>query len=235
MAAVHGRDMIPRRRRWILRGFAAVALVAVGIAIGSRIATPRDTGSVTTVVGASPRAAPSPARAKASRGARTPAGAVAAAAASVELLDGPALLDSTRIRRLVYRLAASDTRDGLARAYEQGAARARARLAADSVPAPVVILRAALVGYRIDGFTPSAATVAIWRVGIVGSGATVQPQQSWRTETVSLVWEHGDWKVGSFASAPGPTPPLRTVVGATADGDLFTEIPRFREFSHALP
>jgi hypothetical protein len=226
---------MPRRRRWILSGLAAVVLVAVGIAIGSRIAAPKGTVAATTIVGPSPQAAPIPARTKATRNARTAAGAVAAAAASVELFNGTALLDSIRIRRLVDRVAASNARDGLARAYEQGAAQARARLAADSVPAPVVIVRAALVGYRIDSFTPSAATVAVWRVGIVGSGATVQPQQSWRTETVSLVWEHGAWKVESFASAPGPTPPLSTVAGATAAGDLFTEIPRFREFTHALP
>jgi hypothetical protein len=226
---------MPGRRRWILRGLAGVVLVAVGIAIGSRIAAPKGTGNTTTAGGPSPRAAPSPARTKAMRSPHTVAGAVAAAAASVQLLDGPALLHSIRIRRLVNRLAASNVRDGLARAYEQGAAQARARLAADSVPAPVVILRAALVGYRIDSFTPSAATVAVWRVGIVGSGATVPPQQSWRTETVSLVWEHRAWKVASYASAPGPTPPLPTVVGATTAGDLFAEIPRFREFSHALP
>jgi hypothetical protein len=235
VAAAPGGGLVRARKRWILKGVVAVVLVAVGIAIGSRIATPRDPGSVITVVGPSPRATPSPARAKATRDTRTPDGAVAAAAASVELLDGPALLDRTRIGRLVDRLAASNARDGLARAYEQGAARARARLAADSVPAPVVILRAALVGYRIDRFTSSAATVAVWRVGIVGSGATVQPQQAWRTETVSLVWERGSWKVASFASALGPTPPLPNVAETTAARDLFTEIPRFREFSHALP
>jgi hypothetical protein len=224
---------MPDRRHWILRGVAAVVLVAVGIAIGSRIATPR--GTTTTVVGPSSRAAPPPVRTKATRSNRTVSGAAAAAAASVELLDGPALLDSIRIRQLVDRLAAAKARDGLARAYELGAAQARARLAADSVPAPVVILRAALVGYRVDSFTPSAATVAVWRVGIVGSGASVQPQQSWRTETVSLVWERGAWKVAAFASSPGPTPPLPTAARATGTGDLFAEIPRFREFSHALP
>jgi hypothetical protein len=212
-----------------------VVLVAVGIAIGSRIAAPNETGTTTTVVGPSPPAGPTPARSKPTRSVRTAAGAVAAASASVELLDGPALLDSIRIRRLVDRLAASKARDGLARAYQQGATQARARLAADSVPTPVVILRAALVGYRIDSFTPSAATVAVWRVGIVGSGATVPPQQSWRTETVSLVWERGAWKVAAFASAPGPTPPLPTVAGATAASDLFAEIPRFKEFSRAVP
>ena len=166
--------------------------------------------------------------------ARTESGAVAAAASAVELLDGPALLDSARIHRLVDRIAASSARTTLARAYAQGAVEVRTRLAVDSVPAPVVILRSALAGYRVESYTPSAATVAIWRVGIVGSGASVQPQQSWRTETVSLVWEHG-WKVTSFASAPGPTPPLPPTADAATTGDLFAEIPRFTAFSHAEP
>ena len=69
---------------------------------------------------------------------------------------------------------------------------------------------------------------------VVGSGALVQPQQSWRTETVSLVWEHG-WRVTSFASTSGPTPPLPQTADATTTGDLFAEIPRFTAFSHAEP
>jgi hypothetical protein len=176
-------------------------LVVVGITVWNRIAAPSNRCRRRCRRSLSNSDLRGPRRQRHSHG----AGAVAAAAA-VERSTISAL-DSVRIRRLVDLLATSDARDGLARAYEQGAAQARARLAADSVPAPVVILRAALVGYRIDRFTPSAATVAVWRVGIVGSGATVPPQQSWRTETVSLVWERGAWKVASFASAPGPTPP----------------------------
>ena len=220
----------PRRRRWALLALAAAALVALGVGIGSRIAAPKSAAVTTTAPGSSP--APSE---PVQQSVRTEEGAVAAASRAVSLLDGPALLDSARLRKLVERLAASHARDALASAYAQGAADARARLGADTVPAPVVILRSALVGYRLVSFNPSAATVAVWRVGVVGSGATIQPQQSWRTETVSLVWEHGDWKVVSFASAAGPTPPLPAAATASTAGDLFTEIPRFREFSRALP
>jgi hypothetical protein len=234
MAAARRGNFAPARRHWVLLALGATALVALGVAIGSRVAAPTGAVTATAVIAPPPKAAPTPARPNARRSGRTAVGAVAAAAAAVEALDGPAVLEPNRIGRLVKQLAASGARGGLARAYEQGAAQARARLATNSVPAPVVILRAVLVGYRLDSFTPSAATVAVWRVGIVGSGATVQPQQSWRTETVSLVWEEGDWKVASFASTPGPTPPLPNV-GATAIGDLFTEIPRFREFSHVSP
>ena len=221
------------RGHWLLYGLVALALVGLGIGIGSRIARPSAGSAV------SPSASPRPTEPATkpvpnTEKARTAAGAVTAAASAVDLLDGPALLDSVRIRRLVERIAAPTARDALARAYTQGAAEVRTRLAVDSVPTPVVILRSALAGYRIDSYSPSAATIAIWRVGIVGSGASVQPQQSWRTETVSLVWQHG-WKVTSFASAPGPTPPLPQATDGTSIGDLFTDIPRFSAFSHALP
>ena len=221
------------RRRWALRALGAAALVAVGIAIGTRIAGPKQTEAITTVT----RAAPSPETPTmpATHDERTPAGAVAAAATSVQLLDGPALLDSARVQRIVDGLAALSARGALARAYAQGAAQARSKLGVDSVPAPVVILRAAPVGYRIESFSRAAATVDIWCVGVVGSGATVQPQQSWRTETVSLVWERGAWKVAAFASSAGPTPPLTASTATTTANDLFTEVPRFKEFSRELP
>jgi hypothetical protein len=219
-----------RRGSWLWYGIAALALVALGIGIGGRIAAPGRNNPTTST----PAAAHTQVPAKPRLPARTESAAVAAAASAVELLDGPALLDSTRIRRLVDRIAAASARASLARAYAQGAVEVRTRLAVDAVPAPVVILRSALAGYRVEDYTRSAATVAIWRVGIVGSGASVQPQQSWRTETVSLLWEHG-WRVTSFASAPGPTPPLLQPADATTTGDLFAEIPRFTAFSHANP
>ena len=116
--------------------------------------------------------------------------------------------------------------------------RPRPRRASGSASEPPrnrsLILRAVPVGYRIDRFTRDAATVSLWRVGIVGSGATVEPQQSWRTETVSLVWERGGWKVASFRSSPGPTPPLAPSA-ATPASELFATVPEFEELKHARP
>ncbi|MGH3133926.1 MAG: hypothetical protein ACRDNY_09360 [Gaiellaceae bacterium] len=99
----------------------------------------------------------------------------------------------------------------------------------------MIVLRSVPVGYRVERYSSAEATIAVWYVGIVGSGATVQPQQSWRTQIVSLVWEAGAWKVSSFASSSGPTPPLSTVETAYAPGDLFAAIPRFEEFERAEP
>ncbi len=229
------------RGRWIALGLGSLAVLGLGVAVGSRIASRQASAPPVTVTVASP--APghvtAPGRPLGDTGAlagyaRTPQGAVAAASAYVSALDGTALLDAERLRELVRSIASVRARDRLVAAYEQVASQAKQRLGVGSVPAPIIIVRAAPVGYRVERYASGVATVSIWRVGIVGSGASVQPQQSWRTETVSLVWEDGGWKVAAFASVPGPTPPLGGSAVSTP-GDLFASVPRFREFARADP
>ena len=161
--------------------------------------------------------------------------AVTAAATYVSELDGATLLDQARVHRIVDRIASTQARPGLITAYEQAAAQARERLGLGTVPAPVVILRAAPVGYRVESYSQGSAAISIWRVGIVGSGATVDPQQSWATERVNLVWQHGAWRVAAFSSTPGPTPPLPTTVTTTSRTELFRAVPAFQEFASATP
>jgi hypothetical protein len=226
-----------RRRSWLALSVAAILLLAIGAAIGacgsSETAT---TETVTVTVSRTengPRAVPSKTT-RASGYARTSQGAAAAATAYVGALDGPALLDASRLRATLAAIASAESRGALVRAYEQAATQTRERLGVGTAPEPVLILRAVPVGYRIDRFTHNTATVSLWRVGIVGSGATVEPQQSWRTETVSLVWERGGWKVASFRSSAGPTPPLAPSA-ATPASELFATVPEFEELKHARP
>ena len=231
---------LPRqqRRQWAATALASALLAVVGVAVGSRLASPHAPDAATTVTvltAAAPRTTPPADRRTDTAGfARTERGAAAAAAASVSALDGTALLDRARVRTLVASLASAGARADLTAAYERAALDARSRLGLDSVPAPIVFVRAIPVGYRVDAFSKQAATVSVWRLGIVGSGATVAPQQSWRTEIVSLVWEHAGWKVAAFASEAGPTPPLGATAPSTAT-DLFASVPRFKEFSSANP
>jgi hypothetical protein len=222
----------PRRRR--LAAVAAVlVLVALGVAIGSRIAAPGHTVRTETVTVASSGATPTTPAARAAQPTRV--SAVAAAATDVSELDGMTLLDPSRLRHVLDGIASTQARPGLVAAYQQAATQARDRLGLGTVPAPVVILRAAPVGYRFESYGSGSATVSIWRVGIVGSGATVDPQQSWATETVRLVWQRGTWKVAAFSSTPGPTPPLPTTVAPTSRADLFHAVPTFQEFASAGP
>jgi hypothetical protein len=224
------RAFAPRRRRLATAGV-AVALVAIGVAIGSRLTAPREkVASPATVTVTSSSPTPSAPTAEPTR-----ASAVTAAATYVSELDGSILLDSTRLRAVVNRIASAQARPSLVTAYEQAAAQARERLGLGTVPAPVVILRAAPVGYRVDRYSAHSATISIWRVGIIGSGASVDPQQSWATETVTLVWGSGRWKVADLSSSPGPTPPLPAGVAATSRGELFRTVPGLEEFASAAP
>ena len=219
---------------WVV---AALALIAIGIAIGSRIASPQESSppAADTTSASDTGARPAPGRPTPAPTTRTRAGAVAAAAQSITAFDGDVLLEPARLRAVVARISSVASRARLIEAFNQASAQTRAKLGADTVPQPVIVLRSVPVGYRIERFTADEATVAVWYVGIVGSGATVQPQQSWRTQIVTLLWEDGAWKVSSFESSPGPTPPLSTAEGAQPPGELFAIIPRFEEFERAEP
>ncbi len=227
------------RRRWIAIGLGAVLLFAVGMAIGRQSDSPEAASPTTTTVTVKAAAPAQHAAEKAAKPesgyARTRDGAVSAAAAYVGSLDGRALLDPTTLSRRLTDITSSEARAGLVRAYVAAAEQAREQLGIGTAPEPIVIFRASPIGYRVDRFTPAAATIAIWRVGIVGSGATAEPQQSWRTETVSLVREHETWKIAALRSEPGPTPPLPTSVAPTEAATLFASIPEFEEFERELP
>jgi hypothetical protein len=222
-------------RRALLWTTSFAVVLAIGIVIGTRLTSPGERSLQTVTERAAPptRAAQAPGRHATSTftGARTEAGAVAAAARSITAFAGTVLLEPSRLRAVVARIASSQSRAQLVEAFERASAQTRAKLGADTVPRPVIVLRAAPVGYRIKHYSSAEATIEVWYVGIVGSGATVQPQQSWRTQTVNLVWEHGGWKVNSFASSAGPTPALATTE-AEAPGALFEAITRFHEFGY---
>ena len=227
------------RRRLLAPGLVAVLIFTIGMAIGrqgdSQEAASPLTATV-TVTETGPASRPASRAQNAAAGfARTRDGAVEAAAAYVGSLDGRALVDPATLRRRLTDIASSEAREGLIRAYLAAAEQTRTQLGLETAPKPIVILRASPVGYRVDRFTPLASTVAIWRVGIVGSGATAEPQQAWRTETVSLVWEAERWKVAALSSKPGPTPPLPRTAATSTAAELFTSVPQFEEFERELP
>jgi hypothetical protein len=241
---VTGRDVSlptasgPRHGSHVLLVAAGAAvLFAIGIVIGTRLASPEHPSvrAVTQRAATSTSAPQAPGRHANAPSVHTRAGAVAAAARSITAFAGDVLLEPLRLRRLVGLMTSSASRPQLIEAFDEASAQTRAKLGADTVPRPVIVLRAVPVGYRIEHYSQEEATVAVWYVGIVGSGATVQPQQSWRTQTVTLVWEDRGWKVRSFESSPGPTPPLSTAEPAEPPGALFAAIPRFEEFARAGP
>lgn len=228
-----GREQ--RRSGLVVSGVVGVGLLALGIAVGSRIASPPDSSAPVTTTTVSPSPVEQSPDSANTASTRSPAGAVAAAARSITAFDGDVLLAPARLRTVVVRIASRASQPQLLAAFAEASAQTRAKLGADTAPKPVIVLRSVPVGYRVERFSAGEATVSVWYVGIVGSGATVPPQQSWRTQVVSLVWEAGAWKVSSFASSPGPTPPLMSGEVTQEPGDLFSAMPRFEEFDRALP
>ena len=216
---------------------AGLALLAIGIAIGNRTASPGASSALATETTSASRTVDTPARERPASAptTRTRAGAVAAAARTITAFDGNVLLEPLRLRAVVERIASTESRGQLIEAFKQASAQTRAKLGVESVPRPVIVLRSFPVGYRVERFSRNAATIAVWYVGIVGSGATVEPQQSWRTQVISFVWERGAWRVSSFESSLGPTPPLSTAEIAGTPGELFGAIPRFEEFQRVEP
>ena len=227
----------PDARRTLAVVVAGLTLLAVGIAIGSRIASPEAASAPAAETIATPSTVARPARDRpaGTPARRTRAGAVAAAAGTITAFDGTVLLEPLRLRAVVERIASSGSRAQLIAAFQQASDQTRAKLGVSSVPRPLIVIRSVPVGYRIERFSRNAATIAVWYLGIVGSGATIEPQQSWRTEVVSFVWERGAWRVSAFESSVGPTPPLSTTEAAETPGELFAAIPRFEEFQRVEP
>ena len=211
-------------------------LVGIGLAVGAGLTSSRRTtaASVVTVTVTNAARTP-PGHHAAATPAPTRASAVAAAAQSITAFDGTVLLNPNRVEAVVKRIASAESRANLLSAFEQAGAQTREKLGAGTAPLPVIVLRSFPVGYRLVRYAPPQATVDVWYVGIVGSGATVQPQQSWRTQAVSLVWENNAWKVSSFRSSDGPTPPLSTAETPATPAQLFAGIPLFKEFRSAVP
>src|SRR5262245_22222546 len=140
-------------RRALATLAAALALLAIGIAIGSRLASSREPTPIAADTNPVPRTTAR--RAQLPRAtARTPSGAIDAAARSITAFDGPVLLEPARLDAVVSAIASGAARSRLLAAFEEGGARTRATLGADTVPKPVIVLRSVPVGYRIERYSP---------------------------------------------------------------------------------
>ncbi|MDQ6836844.1 MAG: hypothetical protein M3137_00510 [Actinomycetota bacterium] len=58
--------------------------------------------------------------------------------------------------------------------------------------------------------------VQVWSVLVVGAPGVGVPRQAWRTVTVDVAWERGDWKVAGWLAEPGPTPVLADPTGTAS-------------------
>lgn len=71
---------------------------------------------------------------------------------------------------------------------------------------------------RVVRADDSTATVEVWAVTVIVVPDVAAPRQVWRTVTVALAWERGDWRVDGWSTRSGPTPALAVNAPvATAD------------------
>ncbi len=133
----------------------------------------------------------------------TEQGAVSAAAAFVT--TGQSLLDVDPLaaEEAVRRMAASATADAQVKELLARLASLREDLSSGTGP---TVYRQSPISWRVDGFTPERARVAVWSVGILARDGVAPPQAGWAISAFDLVWERGDWRIWSETVTPGPAP-----------------------------
>lgn len=228
----------PRRRRgaWVVVAIALAAAFFAGIAVSRG----NPDGAARPVLAASPaadapdlerRSGPTAVIDGAPAGfARTPDGAVTAAAAFVTtgqaLLDVDPLSAETAVRQMAS-IAGADrqVRDAL-----EDLAGLREALRSGSGP---IVFRQGVLATRLVASTDVAATVEVWSVGVLTRRGIAPPQAGWRTSRLELVWERGDWHIDRETVEPGPAPVLDdSAVPATAD-QLLTSLEGFQPVNAA--
>jgi len=146
--------------------------------------------------------------------------AVDAAAGFLSSMTLDTLLSRARRQSVLAVYADPSARPGLEQLY----ARERRRVAASYRQGPRVA-RAALLGYRVDGLSSSAATVSLWAATIGGSGS-YGPTTGWTTIIVDLTWTARGWRVSAVDERPGPS-------GEWPIESLASEAKTFRAFRYA--
>lgn len=145
--------------------------------------------------------------------------AVRTAVDALYALTVPALTDRTRFEAAVTRYAAPEATEHVAAVFGAGE---REAIAAFSRRDAVV--RGAPLGYRVDRYSNTTASVAIWSVAIAGAPGEAAVSQ-WRTLVVDLSWTPSGWRVTSGAGVSGPAP-------STPLSELAAEAAGFRSFRY---
>lgn len=159
--------------------------------------------------------------------ARTLDGAVAAAANYTVLLGGKQNMDPAFGAEAYPVFALPEVADDLLGRSEDFA------LTVDDPVAlaqdPSLLFHPAPLGYRVDRYSRSEATIAVWAM-VAGVGTPELPvATAWGTEELTLRWVDGDWRIAAMQRDSGPTPPTNGVMPAA---DLAGRMRSFRPFTY---
>ncbi len=212
--------------------FAAVAMLALGVLIGRATTAPAPAPAPAPSQPTAQGAGPSRLQDGVPVGyARTEAGAVAAAAQYVAAFDGErGLIEEERLAVLDV-IAADDTREQLATQMSAGTALIAEQLGVDEDVArdPGFVSRSVVAGYELTAHDADQAMVAVWATSIFFAEGRQAISGIWTTETVTLRWERDDWRLVTFESEEGPTPPDTPTPAVPQIG---RDINAFERFAH---
>ncbi|MGJ5898369.1 hypothetical protein ACSCBZ_41470 [Streptomyces niveiscabiei] len=144
---------------------------------------------------------------------RTEAGAKAAASNYATVSGSSSFLTDKAVRHRAIR--------GMTSARTAAAAIAESGRSADPSLKHRAVARTGVLAAHVLGFDIHKATVRLWTTTVRGSavGGTA-PQLAFRSVTVGLVWERGDWKVSGSTSGPGLVAPVDVQQTVSVAGDF---------------
>jgi hypothetical protein len=154
---------------------------------------------------------------------RDAAGAVDAAVAALELTGPIARAGFITRSDMIASLASARFAPTLANESANQLAEMTTILGDASLAPDALVWSELPLTARLVRVTDREAQVEVWAVLVVGVVNLGAPRQAWRTVTIDLVWESGDWKVDGWVAAPGPTPMLDGTA-AIATTEQITEV-----------
>lgn len=162
---------------------------------------------------------------------RSPEGAVAAATAYGLALDGPEVFDAEHRESVLDAVASAEARDELEVAFDAGLEVISTQLGLDARArnGPGFVWRVVPGGWQVRQFDRDRATVAIWAAVVVMADDLLLVEPGWQTTEVTIVWEHGGWRLVGFQTEPGPNPMLATRQGGEPMG---RQINAFAPYDH---
>lgn len=133
-------------------------------------------------------------------------GAVAAATNLVLTLEQAGNADRAAAVRGYQVLAAEGSRDSLGNQMGTSWDALHQGIANNGPVLSSLFLRTVPVGHQVTRYAEDRASIEIWTLNIVAAAGLRQPQATWETDAVEVVWENGDWKVWSARASAGPSP-----------------------------
>lgn len=198
------------------RGWAVVAAIVLSVGLlagvvlrdGARAAAPAAAVPATTALAPTRSAGPGPSAERDGMPAgfaRSEAGARAAATAYASASQRWMYFDDASVKAAVTAIATKDAALRLTADVLDEVRTAREGLTGSTGRVWWIVRPLAT---HVETVRADTARVAVWVVSVLSASDVAMPQSDWRTVTVELRWEDGDWRVDGVRDSAGPTPML---------------------------